>query len=184
MWKSDMPEGLRFRTYVIDKVEFEKMCLDDTHYMDIARHFNINKNTLYKYVKQEYGCSLKELKIKLKENGLITKEVEKLKVDKNGEVDLSHCTRNKIIPPKDFEKLCAMQCTKEEICGFFECTSATLSKFCEDYYGMPFKETYEMKRQKGLVSLRRNQMKLSERSSTMNIFLSKNLLGMTDKTTI
>ena len=41
-----------------------------------------------------------------------------------------------------------------------------------------------MKRQKGLVSLRRNQFKLSERSSQMATFLGKNLLGQNDKTVI
>lgn len=183
---SKYPEikGFHYRKYVVNKVELEKMCLEGASYVDVTKHFNIDIRTLRKFCYEEYGCNFRQLKEKIKEKGLITKEVEDLKLDKNGEVVMKPHSRTKIIPPKEFEKLCALQCTKKEIAGFFDCHPDTIDKFCKEVYEMPFSEVFELKRQKGLVSLRRNQFKLSERSSQMATFLGKNLLGQNDKTVI
>ena len=35
-----------------------------------------------------------------------------------------------------FEKLCQIQCTKEEICSIFECDEKTITRFCEDTYNL------------------------------------------------
>ena len=88
-------------------------------------------------------------------------------------------------PPKkigkvEFEKLCGLQCTEEEIAGFFDCCVDTIENFCKKTYGKTFSEVYAQKREKGKISLRRSQWKLAERSATMAIFLGKQYLGQRD----
>ena len=80
-----------------------------------------------------------------------------------------------------FEKLCALQCTLQEICAFFDITDVTLNTFCKENYGTTFSEVFAIKRQAGVISLRRSQFKLAEKSAAMAIFLGKNMLGQTDK---
>lgn len=80
-----------------------------------------------------------------------------------------------------FEKLCGMQCTEEEICGWFDVTDKTLSRWCMETYGRHFSEIYKEKRGIGKISLRRYQWRLAEKSPAMAIFLGKNYLGQTDR---
>ena len=47
------------------------------------------------------------------------------------------------IDQESFEKLCAMQCTRNEICAWFGITDKTLSRWCEKTYGEGFSATYE-----------------------------------------
>lgn len=89
----------------------------------------------------------------------------------------------KEIPQKEFEKLCAMQCTKEEICGFFDITDKTLDRWVKRTYKQSYSEVYRQKRANGRISLRRSQFKLAEKSAAMAIFLGKNYLGQSDKET-
>ena len=42
----------------------------------------------------------------------------------------------KVINQKQFESLCAIQCTKEEICNVLEVTEKTLNKWCNEIYDM------------------------------------------------
>jgi hypothetical protein len=42
-------------------------------------------------------------------------------------------------------------------------------------------DVFKEKRENGLISLRRTQFQLAEKSPAMAIFLGKNLLGQTDK---
>ena len=88
---------------------------------------------------------------------------------------------HKEIDKKLFEKLCAYQCTIAEICGIMEVSDKTLSGWCRRTYGKSFAEIFAIKRQNGLVSLRRSQFKLAETSAAMAIFLGKNYLGQIDK---
>lgn len=44
----------------------------------------------------------------------------------------------KQIDKVQFEKLCALQCTKEEICGFLDVTDKTLEKWCQKEYKAHF----------------------------------------------
>jgi hypothetical protein len=46
---------------------------------------------------------------------------------------------------------------------------------------MTFSKVFAEKKQNGLISLRRTQFQLAEKSPAMAIFLGKNLLGQTDK---
>lgn len=82
---------------------------------------------------------------------------------------------------KQFEAMCAIQCTEEEICGIFDCDDVTLNRWCKDTYGKRFSEVYKQKRQGGKMSLRRKQWEMAGKNPTMAIWLGKQWLGQTDK---
>ena len=79
-----------------------------------------------------------------------------------------------------FEKLCYLQCTEEEVCDFFEITDKTLNNFCKREYGATFSEVFKQKRGKGKISLRRAQFALAKKNATMAIWLGKQYLGQKD----
>lgn len=88
---------------------------------------------------------------------------------------------------KTFEDLAGLGCSQEEICWFFRDEKGkpanidTLSRWCKRTYGMNFQEYIKKCGCMGLkLSLRRNQLKLSEKSAAMAIFLGKQYLGQTD----
>jgi phosphopantetheine--protein transferase-like protein len=57
----------------------------------------------------------------------------------------------------------------------------TLSRWCKRTYGMTFQEYIKKVGCMGMkIRIRRNQLKLSEKSAAMAIFLGKNYLGQTD----
>ena len=87
----------------------------------------------------------------------------------------------KEINQKQFEYLCGLQCTEQEICAFFDITEKTLTRWCKETYDLSFSQVFAIKRELGKVSLRRSQMKLAEKNATMAIFLGKQMLGQTDK---
>lgn len=87
----------------------------------------------------------------------------------------------KEIDEQTFSKLCALQCTEEEIAGFFECSPDTIDRWCKRTFGEGFAETYKKQSAQGKASLRRMQWKLAEKSAAMAIFLGKNMLGQTDR---
>lgn len=85
------------------------------------------------------------------------------------------------IDKKQFENLCGMQCTEEEIAAWFKCTQDTLNNWCKKTYGTTFSGAYKVYSANGKISLRRTQMRLAEKSASMAIFLGKQYLGQTDK---
>lgn len=87
----------------------------------------------------------------------------------------------KEIDKREFEKLCALQCTMSEISSWFGCDKKTLIAWCERTYNAEFSTVFAEKSEKGKISLRRRQWQLAEKSPAMAIFLGKNLLGQTDK---
>ena len=88
----------------------------------------------------------------------------------------------KHIDKTEFEKLCFLQCTEREFCSWFDVSDETLNKWCKETYdGRTFSDVFKEKRKNGLISLRRTQFQLAEKSPAMAIFLGKNLLGQTDK---
>ena len=88
----------------------------------------------------------------------------------------------KEINKTEFEKLCFLQCTEREFCSWFDVSDETLNKWCkENYDGRTFLDVVKEKRENGIISLRRTQFQLAEKSPAMAIFLGKNLLGQTDK---
>ena len=86
----------------------------------------------------------------------------------------------KEIDQKQFENLCGLQCTLEEICGWFEVTDKTLDGWCKRTYHASFSDVFKQKRGAGKISLRRSQWRLAEKNATMAIFLGKQFLGQRD----
>lgn len=87
----------------------------------------------------------------------------------------------KEIDKKQFENLCGLQCTLEEICGWFGVTDKTLDSWCKRTYHASFSEVFNQKRGLGKISLRRSQWRLAEKSATMAIWLGKQYLGQRDQ---
>lgn len=90
-------------------------------------------------------------------------------------------SRQKIeIDWKQFEAYCAMQCTLREIADYFNCSEKTIERKVKEHYDCLFVDIFKRKRQKGLMSLRANLFRLSEKQGNVAIFLAKNWLGMKD----
>ena len=87
----------------------------------------------------------------------------------------------KEIDQEQFEKLCGIQCTKEEIADWFDCSEDTIENFCKRTYGESFTVVFQKKRRVGKISLRRSQWQLAKKSAAMAIFLGKNYLGQSDE---
>ena len=86
----------------------------------------------------------------------------------------------KEIDADTFEKLCGLQCTKEEICGWFNITDKTLESWCKREYKRGFSEVFKEKRGLGKISLRRYQFELARKNANMAIWLGKNYLDQRD----
>lgn len=86
----------------------------------------------------------------------------------------------KVIDQKQFESLCALQCTLEEMCGFFDVCTDTLEAWCKRIYKASFSEVFAKKRGAGKISLRRMQWRLAEKNAPMAIWLGKQYLGQRD----
>lgn len=80
----------------------------------------------------------------------------------------------------EFEKLCAMQCTQEEMAGFFQVHRDTLSDRVVSNYGEEYSTIYKRFAEGGKCSLRRAQFKLAMKNSSMAIWLGKNWLDQKD----
>lgn len=81
-----------------------------------------------------------------------------------------------------FDKLCALQCTLNEMALWFECSVDTLQNRVNSTWGMTFSAYYSQKAEKGRVSLRRKMWEMALKGDrVMLIWLSKQHLGMTEK---
>lgn len=88
----------------------------------------------------------------------------------------------KEIDKAEFEKLCAIQCTRDEICGWFGITQKTLEAWCKRTYGDTFSPVFNQKRGVGKISLRRAQYQSAMNGNpALLIWLGRNWLGQTDK---
>ncbi len=91
----------------------------------------------------------------------------------------------KTINRAQFEQLCAIQCTREEICAVLDVSEKTLNEWCkETYEGRTFSLVFDEKREMGKASLRRNQWNLAKTNPTMGIWLGKQYLGQRDETKV
>lgn len=83
----------------------------------------------------------------------------------------------------EFNKLCAMQATEQEIADWFEMDTNTLeARIREKFDGARFSEIFRQKRGKGKIALRRKQMQVAESGNvTMLIWLGKQYLDQSDK---
>lgn len=90
----------------------------------------------------------------------------------------------KPIDMEEFEKLCALHCTQPELAAWFHISQDTLYARVTEHYGMSFSEVYAEKKAAGRISLRRAMWvnALQTKNTTMQIFLSKNVLGFGDRT--
>lgn len=86
----------------------------------------------------------------------------------------------KEIDIEQFENLCAIQCTKEEIALWFDCSEDTIERWCKKTYKENFAVVFGKKRGKGKISLRRSQFELAKKNPTMAIWLGKQWLGQRD----
>ena len=76
------------------------------------------------------------------------------------------------IDKRQFETLCGMQCTEEEICSVFEVSKDTLLRWCKNTYEMDFADVFKEKRAYGTASLRRTQWRMAEDNVAMAIWLA------------
>lgn len=87
----------------------------------------------------------------------------------------------KEINQKQFESLCNLQCTEEEICGVLEVTDKTLVGWIKRTYGLTFSEAHKRFSAGSRSSLRRWQFETAKKgNATMQIWLGKQYLGQRD----
>lgn len=83
---------------------------------------------------------------------------------------------------QQFDSLCAIQCTQEEICSVMGVTDKTLTRLLQEKHGESFSEVYKRKSASGKMSLRRIQFEIAKGgNATMAIFLGKQYLGQKDQ---
>ena len=93
----------------------------------------------------------------------------------------------KEIDKEQFEKLCNIQCTQEEIKSFIEAKTGekisidTIERWCKRTYKKSFAEISAEKKAIGKIGLRRAGFELAKKNPAVHIFYCKNYLGMTDK---
>ena len=89
--------------------------------------------------------------------------------------------RYKPINQKQFESLCAIQCTKEEMCSVLDVTEKTVKSWFNEVYNENFSLVFSKKKEMGKMSLRRKQWELAQKgNSTMQVWLGKNMLKQSD----
>ena len=79
------------------------------------------------------------------------------------------------------EKLCALQCTAQEIADWFHISVDTLERRIREERKVGFADFFNTHRTAGKIALRRMMFKLAQQNATMCIFLAKNHLGMVDR---
>lgn len=89
------------------------------------------------------------------------------------------------ISKDEFESLCQIQCTEDEICAVLHVSKATLLRWCKRIYdGQTFAEVYKKYADAGKVSLRRTQWKQAKTNYQMAIWLGKQYLGQSDNVNV
>lgn len=91
------------------------------------------------------------------------------------------------IDKRQFELLCIIQCTEEEVCAVLggshgKLSVHTLNRWCVETYGkgQTFCKVFKQKKLEGKASLRRMQWVMAQKSAALLIFLGKNYLGQSD----
>jgi hypothetical protein len=83
---------------------------------------------------------------------------------------------------EEFEKLCGLHATLEEISGWFKCSEDTIERAVKRHYKMGFADTFKRHSSKGKVSLRRKLFEMAQGGNLgACIWLSKQHLGMAEK---
>lgn len=82
----------------------------------------------------------------------------------------------------ELDKLCSLQCSQEEIAGWFNCSIDTIEARVKETHGMTFPEYFAQKRSGGKISLRRKQYEAAMSGNTaLLIWLGKQYLGQSEK---
>lgn len=81
---------------------------------------------------------------------------------------------------RQFEALCGMLATVDEIENVLDVDHKTINRLCKDRYGFGFSQVYKKYSDGGRLTLRRYQMQLAKKSAAMAIFLGKQYLGQKD----
>ena len=68
---------------------------------------------------------------------------------------------------KQFESLCIMQCSVEELCGWFGCDEAALNAWCLDTYGEGFRSAFDRLAMMGRIVLRGEQVAAAKKNVSM-----------------
>jgi len=88
----------------------------------------------------------------------------------------------KVIDWEQFDELCSILCTQEEIASVLKVSVSTLKRMVKAEKGESFDLYYKKASAGGTTSLRRLQFKAAEGGNvTMLIWLGKQLLGQSDK---
>lgn len=78
---------------------------------------------------------------------------------------------------RQFESLCGMQCSVEELCGWFGCDEAALSAWCMDTYGEDFRSAFDRLAMLGCIVLRREQVAAAKKNVSMARYLEAQRAG-------
>ena len=68
---------------------------------------------------------------------------------------------------RQFESLCGMQCSVEELCGWFGCDETALNTWCVDTYGEDFRSAFDRLAMMGRIALRRDQVAAAKKNVSM-----------------
>lgn len=82
---------------------------------------------------------------------------------------------------EQFQGLCNIQCTLNEIANWFKCSEDTIERWCKRELKMGFAEAYKIYSSGGKISLRRWQFKMAEHNVSMAIWLGKQYLGQREQ---
>lgn len=66
-----------------------------------------------------------------------------------------------------FESLCGMQCSVDEVCGWFGCDETALNAWCMDTYGEDFRSAFGRLAMLGRIVLRRDQVAAAKKNVSM-----------------
>ena len=81
-----------------------------------------------------------------------------------------------------FEALCQIQCTEDEICSVMKVTDKTLTRLLMERYGEGFSDVYKKFSGSGKASLRRWQFDNARKgNATMQIWLGRQYLGQSER---
>lgn len=76
-------------------------------------------------------------------------------------------SRQREFDRKQFESLCGMQCSVEELCGWFGCDETALNAWCMDTYGEDFRSAFDRLAMMGRIVLRRDQVAAAKKNVSM-----------------
>jgi len=105
-----------------------------------------------------------------------------IKVKPNTPKTIKGKTKPKIlIDWQEFDYLCTIHCTLNEIAGFFGCSEDTIENRVKEVKKVRFSDYYKQKASHGKIAIRRAMFQgLKDKNTSLTIWLSKQHLGMSD----